>query len=558
MMQCASTAPPCQDDNAARLEVASTFFTTQADTVIGAARQTFKSQVKNSFDAIAKHLEAVGKDDYTSALDADANFVVLDALKTQCWSAKELGIDTFMLAANAASYDQSRVLEAQAVDTIKSGAVSLCGSAHDVIAHKTDVAQLVELLEAAEAAAGEDQYDDQMPAVLFEDRVIDALAAAIKKVIQKHVRTALQGYLKPSGNSKFAAFALQALEKNDGDEDKDLDSSELPELTWNDFDDLLQFTEIFFHVREFLDFDLGGDLAVAMPPLVAASLPHLQWCLQGLLEVRNDVKKSLDAGTAIADICQEALQSSAEKLSDRLKKTNDILIKIGGLCTDDHSHPTARQVAQVGARCMNMSKKVRETIIDDLAKSLYSSISQSVQRVSVLLREDAFSSSAAGLFGLLEQLTSEVRKASAAPMQELYKLTANRSTHNLYDEHKVIEKLVSTAESLCSFCEATGCDVPQNLADFVKVGKTSNDHAIIRVRKVVANLTCVQALSRGLKANESRAALVRKAHAGLEKKTGEGWVPHDALIAAMSAAIKRADGDGATNAPTPSASSDCG
>jgi len=182
------------------------------------------------------------------------------------------------------------------------------------------------------------------------------------------VRTALQGYLKPNGNSKFAAFALQALEKNDGDEDKDLDSSELPELTWNDFDDLLQFTEIFFHVREFLDLDLGGDLAVAMTPLVAASLPHLQWCLQGLLEVRNDVKKSLDAGTAIADICQEALQSSAEKLSDRLKKTNDILIKIGGLCTDDHSHPAARQVAQVAARCMNMSKKVRETIIDDLAK----------------------------------------------------------------------------------------------------------------------------------------------------------------------------------------------
>ena len=109
-----------------------------------------------------------------------------------------------------------------------------------------------------------------------------------------------------------------------------------------------------------------------MTPLVAASLPHLQWCLQGLLEVRNDVKKSLDAGTAIADICQEALQSSAEKLSDRLKKTNDILIKIGGLCTDDHSHPATRQVAQVAARCMNMSKKVRETIIDDLAKSLYS------------------------------------------------------------------------------------------------------------------------------------------------------------------------------------------
>ena len=100
--------------------------------------------------------------------------------------------------------------------------------------------------------------------------------------------------------------------------------------------------------------------------------------------------------------------------------------------------------------------------------------------------------------------------------------------------------------------------MPQNLADFVKVGKTSNDYAIIRVRKVAANLTCVQALSRGLKANESRAALVRKAHAGLEKKTGEGWVPHDALIAAMSAAIKRADGDGATNAPTPGASSGCG
>ena len=181
MMQCASTAPPCQDDNDARLEVASTFFTTQADTVIGAARQTFKSQVKNSFDAIAKHLEAVGKADYTSALDADANFAVLDALKTQRWSAKELGIDTFMLAANAASYDQSRVLEAQAVDTIKSGAVSLCGSAHDVIAHQTDVAQLVELLEAAEAAAGE----DQMPAVLFEDRVLDALAAAINKGYSK-------------------------------------------------------------------------------------------------------------------------------------------------------------------------------------------------------------------------------------------------------------------------------------------------------------------------------------------------------------------------------------
>jgi hypothetical protein len=286
-------------------------------------------------------------------LDVDANFAVLDALKTQCWSAKELGIDTFMLAANAASYDQSRALEAQAVDTIKSGAVSLCGSAHDVIAHQTDVAQLVELLEAAEAAAGE----DQMPAVLFEDRVLDALAAAIKKVIQKHARTVLQGYLKPSGNFKFAAFALQALEKNDGDEDKDLDSSELPELTWNDFDDLLQFTEILFHVREFLDLDLGGDLAVAMTPLVVASLPHLQWCLQGLLEVRNDVKNSLDAGTAIADICQEALQSSAEKLSDRLKKTNDILIKIGGLCTDDHSHPAARQVAQVAARCMKHERK---------------------------------------------------------------------------------------------------------------------------------------------------------------------------------------------------------
>ena len=229
------------------------------------------------------------------------------------------------------------------------------------------------------------------------------------------MRTALQGYLKPSGNSKFAAFALQALEKNDGDEDKDLDSSELPELTWNDLDDLLQFTEIFFHVREFLDFDLGGDLAVAMTPLVAASLPHLQWCLQGLLEVRNDVKKSLDAGTAIADICQDALQSSAEKLSDRLKKTNDLLINIGGLCMDDHSHPTARQVVQVGARCMNMSKKVRETIIDDLAKSLYSSISQSVQRVSCFCGRMRSAVQRQGLFGCL----SSSRRKSVKPVLHL-------------------------------------------------------------------------------------------------------------------------------------------